>query len=172
MLLLLTIASTLYFIHGDLSEGIFLLAAIILVFLISHYQETRSKNALEALKKLSQPKSKVIRNNKTEEIATEEVVVNDLIIIEEGSLIPADATIIQSNDFSTNESVLTVESLAVEKNESSGTNLVYQGTLVASGLAICKVTHIGLQTKWVKLEKAFRRSRMKKHRFNYRYRTL
>lgn len=147
MLILLAAASTLYFIHGDLAEGIFLLVAIILVSSISFYQESRSRSALEALKKLTQPKSKVIRNNKVDEIRREELVVGDLIIIEEGSLIPADATIIQSNDFAVNESVLTGESLPIEKNETPGINTVYQGTLVVSGLAICKVTSIGIHTK-------------------------
>lgn len=64
----------------------------------------------QALKKLAQPKCKVIRNNKVEEIPSEELVVDDLIIIEEDLLIPADATIIQSNDFTVNESVLTGDS--------------------------------------------------------------
>lgn len=147
MLLLLAAASTLYFIHGDLAEGIFLLVAIILVSSISFYQESRSRNALDALKRLTQPKCKVIRNDKVEEIRREELVVDDLIIIEEGSLIPADATIVQSNDFAVNESVLTGESLPIEKNETPGINIVYQGTLVVSGLAICQVTSIGIQTK-------------------------
>jgi len=153
MVALLALASTLYFIHGDLSEGIFLLAAIVLVFSISHYQETRSKKALEALKRLSQPKSKVIRNYKTIEIATEEIVVDDLIIMDEGSLIPADATIIQSNDFSVNESTLTGESIPIYKDESEGRNFVYRGTLVATGLAICKVIHVGAGTTMGEIEK-------------------
>jgi P-type Ca2+ transporter type 2C len=147
MLVLLAAAASLYFIHGDIAEGIFLSVAIILVSSISYYQESRSRNALESLKQLTQPKCTVIRNNKTEEILREELVINDLIIIEEGSFIPADAIIIQSNDFTANESILTGESLPVERNECEGKNLVYQGTLVISGLAICKVIAIGIKTK-------------------------
>ncbi len=147
MLLLLGVAATLYFIHGDLAEGIFLLVAIILVYSISYYQESRSRTALQALKKLTQPKCKVIRNGISEDILREELVVDDLMIIDEGSFIPADGVIVQSNDFTANESVLTGESLSVEKNASEGKNLVYQGTLVISGLAICKVTAIGSNTK-------------------------
>jgi Ca2+-transporting ATPase len=147
MLILLVFASTLYFIHGDIAEGVFLGVAIFLVSSISFYQESRSKNALEALKKLTQPKCKVIRNNKVDEILREEVVIGDHIMIEEGSLIPADGTIIQAHDFSVNESILTGESIAAEKNETDGKNLVYQSTLVVSGLAIYKVTHIGIHTK-------------------------
>lgn len=147
MLVLLTVASVIYFLHGDLAEAFFLLAAIILVYSISHFQESRSRNALEALKALSQPKCKVIRNGTTVEIASEEVVVGDLIVVAEGTSIPADALIIRANDFSVNESILTGESLPVEKNERQERNLVYQGTLVVSGLAICRVTHIGVRTK-------------------------
>ena len=147
MFLLLAGTATLYFIHGDVAEGIFLLSAIVMVSSISFYQESRSRNALDALKNLTQPKSKVIRNNKIEEILKEEVVVGDLLIIEEGSLIAADATIVQANDFAVNEAVLTGESLPVEKSDTPGINLVYQGTLVVSGLAICKVTDIGIRTK-------------------------
>lgn len=147
MLLLLAAASTLYFVHGAVAEGIFLLVAIILVSSISFYQESRSRTALEALKKLTQPKSKVIRDNKVLDIPREEIVVDDLIIIEEGSFIPADGVIIQSNDFSVNESVLTGESLPVDKNETPGLNAVYQGTLVIRGLAICKIMSIGVHTK-------------------------
>lgn len=154
MLLLLAVASTLYFIHGDLAEGVFLLCAIILVWSISYYQETRSKNALDALKKLTRPTCRVIRNDNVEEIQREELVIDDLIIIEEGSLIPADAILIQSNDFAVNESVLTGESIPVDKNEITGNNLVYQGTLVISGLAICRVTAIANNTKVGQIEKS------------------
>src|SRR5690349_2793175 len=68
MLLLLLAASTIYFVHGDPAEGIFLAAAIILVASISIYQESRSKKALDALKNASQPQSKVIRNGAVKEI--------------------------------------------------------------------------------------------------------
>ena len=154
MLVLLATASVLYFTHGNLAEGIFLLAAIVLVFSISQYQEARSKNALDALRKLTQPKCKVVRNAKISEIQTEELVIGDLIVVEEGSLIPADATIIQSNDFTVDESILTGESASVEKDEDSEKNIVYRGTLVVSGLAICKVTAIGIKTKAGLIEKS------------------
>lgn len=154
MLLLLATASTLYFFHGDLAEAIFLLAAIALVYSISSFQESRSKKALDALKSLTQPKCKVIRDNKIQEIKSEELVVNDLMVVEEGSLIPADGTVIQSNDFTVNESILTGESLSVDKNGEPGNNLVYQGTLVLTGLAFCSVTQIGIHTKVGQIEKS------------------
>ncbi len=151
MFLLLATATSVYFITGKYGDGIFMLAAIMLVSTISLYQEFRSRNAIEALKKLLQPKSKVIRNGEIIEIPSEEIVVDDLIQTEEGTFIPADAIILQSNDFSVNESVLTGESLAVFKNKDAKINQIYQGTIVASGLAICKVTAIGNQTQLGKI---------------------
>jgi Ca2+-transporting ATPase len=128
--------------------------AIVLISAISLYQESRSRNAIALLKKLSQPKSKVIRNGEILEIPSEEIVLGDFIQTEEGSFIPADGVILQSNDFSINESILTGESLSVFKNEKSGNNLVFQGTIVTSGLAICKVTAIGNQTQLGKIGKS------------------
>lgn len=154
MFLLLVTATAIYFVTGDYGNGIFMLVAILLVSTISLYQESKSRNALETLKKLSQSKSKVIRNSDVVEIPSEEIVMGDLIQIEEGSFIPADAVIIHSNDFSANESVLTGESLAVFKNENSPNNLVFRGTIVASGLAICEVNAIGIETKLGKIGKS------------------
>lgn len=152
MFILLLTASTLYFISGKTGDGIFMLCAIALVAAISLYQDSRSRNALQALKDLTQPFCKVIRNGVEVKIASEQVVVGDSIIVEEGSSIPADGIIIHSNDFSVNESILTGESLAVSKSE-SGDNKIFQGTTVASGLAICSVTAIGLQTQLGKIGK-------------------
>ena len=154
MFLLLLLATSIYFITGEYSNGIFMLAAIVLVSTISLYQESKSRNAIEELKKLSQPKSKVIRNGEIIEIPSEEIVLGDLIQTEEGTFVPADGTIIQSNDFSVNESILTGESLSVFKNEKSEVNQVFQGTIAASGLAICEVTAIGNQTQLGKIGKS------------------
>ena len=154
MFLLLMTATGIYFITGDYGNGVFMTVAILLVSTISLYQESKSRNAIESLKKLSQPKSKVIRNSEIIEILSEEIVLGDFIQIEEGTFIPADATIIQSNDFSANESILTGESLAVFKNEQSENNKVFRGTIVATGLAICEVNAIGGETKIGKIGKS------------------
>ena len=154
MFLLLILATSLYFITGKYGDGIFMMVAILLVSTISLYQESRSRNAIEGLRKLVQPKSKVIRNGLIVEIPSEEIVLGDFIQTEEGTFIPADGIIIQSNDFSVNESILTGESLAVFKNEKSENNQIFQGTIAASGLAICKVTAIGNQTQLGKIGKS------------------
>ena len=154
MFLLLVAAASIYYISGDYGDGIFMTVAIFLVAAISLFQEARSRNAIDALKKLSQPKSKVIRNNEVIEIPSEEIVLGDFIQIEEGTFIPADSTIIQSNDFSVNEAILTGESLSVFKNEASEIKQVFQGTIVATGMAICEVTAIGNQTSLGKIGKS------------------
>jgi Ca2+-transporting ATPase len=154
MFLLLLLATSIYFVIGEYGNGIFMLVAIVLVATISLFQESKSRNAIEELKKLSQPKSKVIRNGEIIEIPSEEIVLGDYIQSEEGSFIPADGVIIQSNDFSVNESILTGESLVVFKNEKSENKQVFQGTIAATGLAICEVTAIGNQTQLGKIEKS------------------
>ncbi len=154
MFLLLVLAASIYYISGDYGDGIFMTFAIILVTSISLFQEARSRNAIDALKKLSQPKSKVIRSGKLIEIVSEEIVLGDYIQIEEGHFIPADGLILQSNDFSVNESLLTGESLSVFKNENTENKHVFQGTIVTTGLAICKVTAIGGQTNLGKIGKS------------------
>ncbi len=151
MMILLLTAASIYFISGKIGDGIFLSAAIILQTSISLYQYSRSKNALEKLKDFSQPTCKVIRDGKTQEIKSEDIVVGDSLMVEEGTLIPADGTILQSNDFSVNESILTGESLAVFKDNEKEDKNIYSGTMVASGLAIVLITAIGNETKLGKI---------------------
>jgi len=147
MVVLLVLASTIYFTLGNLTEGIFLTLATLMVFSISILQERRSEKALRTLQALARPTAKVIRENNPLEIPGEEIVVGDLLLIEEGTLIAADATLLQANDFSVNESSLTGESMAVVKDIHSANNAVYQGTYAISGSAVGEVTHIGLHTQ-------------------------
>jgi P-type Ca2+ transporter type 2C len=154
MILLLVVAAIIYFISGKVGDAIFLLAAIFIVSMIALYQDSRSRNALQKLKILSQPNCKVIRNSATIEIPSEELVVGDSLIIEEGTSIAADGIIIQSNDFSVNESILTGESLAVFKDKDKEDPYVFKGTTVASGLAVVTITHVGNETKLGKIGKS------------------
>jgi Ca2+-transporting ATPase len=116
MVILLLVAASLYFFTGNTGDGLFLSAAILLVAAISLYQDAKTHNALEKLKDLSQPHCKVIRNGTVEEIKSEAVVVGDFLMVEEGSTIVADGTIVHSNDFSVSESILTGESFSVEND--------------------------------------------------------
>lgn len=154
MILLLLAASSIYFVSGKKIDGIFLLAAIFLLYAISSYQNARSKNALEKLKDITKPQCKVIRNNKTEEIKTEDLVVGDSLVVEEGASIAADGTIIHSSDFSVNESILTGESMSIDKDKTKEDCQVFQGTTVVRGMAISNITAIGHQTRLGKIGKS------------------
>jgi Ca2+-transporting ATPase len=154
MLILLLVAASIYFISGEPGDGLFMVFAIVLVAAISLYQDARSRNALEKLKTFTQPKCKVIRNGLSEEINSEDLVWGDSLILEEGSSIAADGRIVYSNDFSVNESILTGESLSVSKDKDSEDHFVYQGTIVASGMAIVTINAIGNETKLGKIGKS------------------
>jgi len=154
MVLILLVASAIYFISGDVSDGVFLSVSIVLIAAISLYQDSRSRNALEKLKIFTQAQSKVIRNGATISLPSSELVIGDYLIVEEGGAINADATILQSNDFSVNESILTGESMTVAKEANSENNKIYSGTIVTSGLAIAEVTAIGIDTKLGKIGKS------------------
>lgn len=154
MIILLLVASSIYFISDKTGDGIFMISAIIFITSISLYQYSRSKNALEKLKDFSQPNCKVIRNGNVEEIKSEDLVVGDSMMVEEGTSITADGTIIHSNDFSVNESILTGESFAVFKDKDKEDKFIYSGTTVASGLAIATITAIGNETKLGKIGKS------------------
>ena len=151
MLMLLIVAATIYFVSGKTGDGIFLLFAILFQTSISLYQYSRSKNALEKLKQLSQPNCQVIRNGKVAAIKSEDLVIGDFLMVEEGTAITDDGTIIHSSDFSVNESILTGESMPFIKDKSSKDNTIFSGTTVASGLAIATITAIGNQTKLGKI---------------------
>jgi len=162
MVLLLLVTSCIYFVSGKTGDGIFLASAIVLVAGISLYQDSRSRNALEKLKYFSQPFCKVIRNGKVEEIKSDDLVIGDSLMIEEGTSITADGIIVQSNDFSVNESILTGESLAVYKDKAATDNLIFHGTTVVSGLAIATITAIGNQTRLGKIGKSLESIRAEK----------
>lgn len=151
MIIILLVASLIYVLSGEIGDALFLSSAIIIVSVISLYQDSRSRNALEKLKNFTQPNCKVIRNGQTVEIKSEDLVVGDSLIVEEGSSISADGIIVHSNDFSVNESILTGESFAVFKDKTIEDNFIYKGTTVASGLAIVTITSIGNQTKLGKI---------------------
>lgn len=153
MILLLLLAAVIYFITGSSGDGIFMLIAIVLVSLIAIIQDMRSRNALEKLKAYSQPLCKVIRNEKMVTIPKEELVMGDSLVVEEGSLVAADGTILHSNDFSVNESVLTGESFAVRKSKTDTDNKVFSGTTVVGGLAVVQVEAIGNATRLGKIGK-------------------
>jgi P-type Ca2+ transporter type 2C len=143
MFILLLIACGIYFILREYTEALTMLAALFFVAGIDVFQNFRSHKAVKALSRITVSKAKAIRNGETVEIAVEEVVAKDVLICEEGNIIPADAEVLSSNDFSVNESILTGESAAVERFKGDA---VMQGTLVVRGYCYARVQAVGEQT--------------------------
>ncbi|WP_439505452.1 cation-translocating P-type ATPase [Sediminibacterium sp.] len=154
MVILLLVAASIYFITGYVGDGLFLAGAILLVAGISLYQDARSRQALQKLEAFTQPFCKVVRNNEIVSIHINELVIGDYLLIEEGNSVSADGLIIQSNDFLVNESILTGETFAVNKNHNSNDNQVYRGTYAVAGLAIAKITAIGNDSKLGRIGKS------------------
>ncbi len=148
MFLLLLATSIIYFILGERTEAYFMAGAIVLVSTISIYQDARSRRALNALHAFNEAQATVIRNNTVVKVPMDQVVVGDHVVVEEGAVLPADGAIVQSNDFSVNESILTGESFAVPRGaDDPGRSVVSKGTQVVSGLAVYRVTAVGSATR-------------------------
>lgn len=151
LFIILICTAAIYLVLGETGEAIIMLIALGFVSGISIYQENRSRSAVEALKKLSAPLAKVIRNSITLEIKAEDLVMDDLVVLEDGNLVPADAVLLKQNDFSVNESILTGESLAVFKEISGSNNRIFQGTMIMTGSCVAQVVAIGAQTELGKI---------------------
>ncbi|WP_158642710.1 cation-translocating P-type ATPase [Chitinophaga japonensis] len=154
MFLLLLAACLVYFILGSFAEGSMILLAMLLVTAISLYQEVKSSRALEALRQYTAPRATVIRDGREKMVDTEELVPGDLLLLSEGELAPADGIIISANDLTVNESLMTGESLPVEKGPVPGNNLLYQGTTINTGRCMVKVAATGNQTALAQMGQA------------------
>ena len=154
LFLILVGVAIIYFVLGQNKEAFLMVGALIIVSGISIFQEQKSRTAVAALKKLSNPKARVIRNGLEQEIISDELVIGDLLKVADGSLIPADAEIILLNDFSVNESILTGESLPILKSLATENNKIFQGTLVLTGSCVARVIAVGNNTTLGKIGKA------------------
>lgn len=158
MFILLISCGSIYLLLGDYSEGIILLCWVFVIIFITFYQHQKTEKSLDALRKLSSPRALVIRDGIEIRIAGREVVPGDIIILNEGDRIAADAEIIESNNLSIDESILTGESLPVIKNYKEKIDLsnskVYSGTLVVQGKAKVRVTETGMNTQFGKIGKS------------------
>jgi P-type Ca2+ transporter type 2C len=143
LFLILILTASLYFLLGEKTEGLVMIFALLFVSGISLFQENKSRKAVNSLKKLSDPTVYVFRSGKKILLPVDQLVVDDIFSIEDGNIVPADAMILQQNDFSVNESIITGESLPVFKNVDIGTNQLFSGTLVVSGSCLARVTNVG-----------------------------
>ena len=156
MFLLLAVACLIYFFLGDRTEAFMMLISILFVMGIELYQDHKSDRALEALRKFTRAQVRVLRDGIWIELPSEALVPGDCVSVEEGERVPADGTLLQQNDLSVDESVLTGESLSVEKTltASPAEARLLQGTTVASGKGVFVVTATGNNTEFGKLGKS------------------
>jgi len=165
MFLLLVACGTLYMILGDIEEGFMLLGFVFVVMGIEFNQERKSEKALDTLRELASPRALVIRHNTEIRIPGREVVCDDIIVLQEGDRIPADATVLSSVNLLVDESLLTGESVPVRKQDWAGESdsvqpggddqpFVYSGSMVVQGNGLAKVTRIGMNTQIGKIGKS------------------
>ncbi len=165
MFLLLLACGTIYLILGDVQEAVMLLGFVFVVLGITFYQERKTERALEALRDLSSPRALVIRGGERKRIAGREVVPDDLVVLAEGDRVPADAVVLSCNNLSTDESLLTGESVPVRKVAWDGVRemtrpggedlpFVFSGTLIVQGQGIAQVRSTGIHTEMGNIGKA------------------
>ena len=150
----LVVASILSFIVGEYLDGFAIIFIIMVDAVVSTVQEIKAEKNSEALKDLIKVKVKVVRENKHYEIDSSYLVPGDIIIVEPGTKVSSDARIINSNNLTVDESVLTGESIGVAKSSDSSSLgddskkcMIYAGTSVLTGRAIAVVTATGIDTE-------------------------
>ncbi len=170
MLMLLLITALIYFSIDQAGDGILMLIGVLFIIGIDLYQEAKTDKALEALKELSTPKISVIRGGQRQTINNQELVAGDILVAREGDRVAGDGLILESSNFSVDESILTGESGAVFKNKITQgadwptakieklkfkdipeNNRALAGTLVLSGQALILILSIGTQTQYGKI---------------------
>jgi Ca2+-transporting ATPase len=155
---LLLAAGCIYLALGDIHEAMLLLSFVVMIVGLTVYEEHKTERALAALRDLTSPRALVMRGGQRVRVAGRDVVRGDLLLIEEGDRVPADAVLIQANDVLVDESLLTGESVPVGKVEWDGLlqvtrpggdslPFVYSGTLLTRGQAIAEVIATGARTE-------------------------
>lgn len=165
MFLLLVACGTLYLLLGDVQEGLMLLSFVFVVMGIEFFQEKKTEKALDALKDLASPRALVIRDGETIRIAGRDVVTDDIVVLQEGDRVPADAVVLSCINLSADESLLTGEPVPVSKREwkegdtaftPGGDDLpvVYSGSMIVQGNGVVRVVATALNTEIGKIGKA------------------
>lgn len=160
LVLLLAVVLATYmaiFQNGGWTKTIVISLILIINVVIGLYQEASAEKSLAALKAMSLPTAKGRRNGRDITLAASELVPGDLIYLNTGDQVPADAVIIEETNLTVDEAILTGESLAVSKtNFKAETNLtdderIFSGTAVVGGSALAQVTAIGMATELGKI---------------------
>lgn len=153
LILLLIAAAILASILGDRTDTTVILGIVFLSGVLGFFQERGALNALEKLLRIIENKALVLRDGKEIEISFEKIVPGDVVILNAGDLIPADCVLIEAKHFFANESMLTGESIPVEKEAN---NPLYMGTMVASGIGKALVKATGKNTQYSELVQKIR----------------
>ncbi len=161
LIILLIIAGVISLFFNQISDCLVIFSIVLINALVGFFQEHNAAKAIRALKNMLSSKTRVIRDGVTQEIAAENLVVGDIIILEEGQKVPADARLIETMNLDVNESTLTGESWAVSKTSSKlkkeinkiteMTNMVFTGTNVIKGKGLAIVTATGMNTEFGKI---------------------
>ncbi len=170
--IILIIAALISMFMKNVESTIVIFAVLILNAILGTVQHIKAEKSLDALKSLSSPKAKVLRNGEKVEIPSRDVAVGDILILEAGDFVTADARIIDNFSLSVNESSLTGEAENVIKFADTITNeniplgdqknMVFSGTLVTYGRATAVVTAIGMDTEIGKIASLLNTAKEKK----------
>src|SRR5687768_9050160 len=157
MIIILMAAAIVSGVVGDLKDAFVILVIVLLNAIVGFVQEYRAEKAMEALKKMATTSAKTKRNNEVHEISATELVPGDIILLEAGDMVPADARIIESHALKMEEASLTGESQPVDKHTDplqeekipigDRTNMGYKSTLVTYGRGVAVVTATGMKTE-------------------------
>jgi len=156
LIIVLIVAALLAYYLQDFHGGTILLVIVFVNACIGFYQEHKAEQILNSLKKIIKAKAIVIRDGKRREVEELELVPGDIVYLEEGGVVPADVRLIETNNFSTNDFILTGESVPQEKKAellfdeettlTNQDNSVFLGTTVAKGNALAVVYATGMAT--------------------------
>lgn len=152
MFMLLLAAGALYLVLGDLQEGMILFGLVLVVLALTLYQEGKTEHALAALRDMTSPRARVLRDGQPQRIAGVDVVCGDILLLAEGDRIAADAMMLDGSDVQVDESLLTGESLPVLKlaatdSDDIAQSSLFSGTLLVGGHGSALVTATGARSE-------------------------
>lgn len=147
----LIVATVISGIMGEKADAVTILIIIIMNAVLGFIQEYKTEKSLEALKELAAPTAKVIRDGNIKVINAEDLVVGDLVVLESGDRIPADCMMVEDSNFMTDESLLTGESIGVEKSSRGNNSSIYMGTIVLTGKGKARIIQTGMKTEMGKI---------------------
>lgn len=156
LVVILIVAALVSFLIGEMVDAFAILVIIVLNGILGFVQEYKAERSLEALKSLETPEAKVIRGGREREIAARDLVPGDLIALDEGDRIPADARLTEASYLLTEEAILTGESTPVSKDTAplqgqvaiaDQRNMVFSGCMIAKGRGRALVVGTGMETE-------------------------